>query len=117
MSNHPAHGPSSPSEIGPTPEEAAHYRRHARLYLVVGAVLLAGTALTVAASYINFGSMAANIKVALLIATVKASLVALVFMHLKEEKKPIYQVVGVTALFAAGLILLSVLAFFDHIYL
>ncbi len=42
------------------------------------------TVLTVAASYVDFGS--ANTVIAVLIATVKASLVALFFMHLRYDK-------------------------------
>jgi cytochrome c oxidase subunit 4 len=106
-----------PSEATASPHEAAHFHRHAMLYLAVGAILLAGTALTVAASFVDFGTISANVKVALVIAAVKASLVALVFMHLREEKVSIYQIVTVTGVFAAGLILLSLLAFYDHIHL
>ena len=48
-------------------------------------VLLILTAITVGASYIDFGQ--ANIAIALGIATVKATLVALFFMHLRWDKK------------------------------
>ncbi len=41
------------------------------------------TAVTVAVSYVHLGMM--NVVVALLIASAKASLVALFFMHLREE--------------------------------
>lgn len=97
--------------------DAEHFHNHAMLYLGVGAILLIGTVLTVAISYVNFGSMAANVRVALLIATVKASLVALIFMHLRQEKKSIYQFLLFTVIFATGLLGLSILAFKDHIHL
>ena len=48
-------------------------------------VLLILTAITVGASYVDFG--AANVVIALFIASIKATLVALFFMHLYFEKK------------------------------
>jgi len=54
-------------------------------YLATLAALLALTAITVGVSYINFG--AANVWIALLVATIKASIVALVFMHLFFDHK------------------------------
>ena len=42
---------------------------------------------TVAASKINLGSAGINLAVAMLIATVKASLVCTFFMHLKYDKR------------------------------
>lgn len=53
-------------------------------YVVVWAALIVLTAGTVAVSYVHLGMM--NVVVALLIASVKASLVALYFMHLRHEK-------------------------------
>lgn len=53
------------------------------LYLTILLVLLALTVITVAAAQVDFGSW--NIVVALLIASVKAILVLLFFMHLKFE--------------------------------
>jgi cytochrome c oxidase subunit 4 len=54
-------------------------------YLRTWLSLLALTGLTVAVSYVNFG--AANVWIALLVATLKASVVALVFMHLYWDHK------------------------------
>src|SRR6266853_5234795 len=48
-------------------------------------LLLILTAITVGASYIQFGSF--NVVIALTIATIKAILVALFFMHLLNDKK------------------------------
>ena len=53
------------------------------LYLTILLALLALTVITVAAAQVDFGSW--NIVVALLIASVKAILVLLFFMHLKFE--------------------------------
>lgn len=50
-------------------------------YLVIILTLLALTGITVAAAYVNLGRF--NIVVALAIATVKATLVVLIFMHAK----------------------------------
>ena len=76
--------------------------KHIRGYLIIGGTLLLGTALTVMASYLDLGH-GWNIVVALVIATVKASLVALFFMHLISEKQMIYTVLGFTAFFFIGL--------------
>jgi cytochrome c oxidase subunit 4 len=57
-----------------------------RTYALVLAILLALTATTVAAAGIHFSTPAINVVVALGIASVKASLVALFFMHLLHDK-------------------------------
>jgi cytochrome c oxidase subunit IV len=54
-----------------------------RVLLAVFAALMALTAITVAVSYFNFGAL--NLMVALGVATIKAALVALWFMHLRYE--------------------------------
>ncbi|HET6930869.1 MAG TPA: cytochrome C oxidase subunit IV family protein [Candidatus Acidoferrum sp.] len=51
------------------------------MYLAIITTLLILTGLTVAAAFVNLGRF--NIFVALLIATVKATLVVLIFMHAK----------------------------------
>ena len=66
-----------------------------------------GTIITVWASYIDFGSPRMNIIVALIIATVKAALVACFFMHLIDEKKMIYAFLGATVFFFIGLMYLT----------
>jgi cytochrome c oxidase subunit 4 len=55
------------------------------VYLKTWGALLAFTAITVGASYVDFGS--ANLWIAILIATTKALLVASIFMHLKYDQK------------------------------
>lgn len=74
-------------------------QKHVRVYVMVFIALACLTAVTVGASYINMGSHSINIAVALLIAGIKASLVAAFFMHLVSERKVIYWVLGLTALF------------------
>jgi cytochrome c oxidase subunit 4 len=73
----------------PTQESRGHISP-TKTYIYVGIALLILTAITVAASYIDFGNMAINITIALIIATVKAMLVLLYFMHLKYENKLIW---------------------------
>lgn len=64
---------------------AEHSHGGAALYARTLIALLFLTVVTIAASYVDFGS--GNVVIALLIATMKATLVALFFMHLRYEKK------------------------------
>ena len=89
---------------GHTPEEVA---KEVRKYLLVFGALMIGTVLTVWASYINFGSHNLNIVVALVIAIVKAGLVAGFFMHLVDERKLVYGVLGATVFFFVGLMYIT----------
>jgi cytochrome c oxidase subunit IV len=91
----------------------AEFRHHVRRYLFVFYALLAGTLMTVGASYIPFGVRAINIGVALAIAAGKASLVACYFMHLISERKAVYGILACTLVFFAGLMFLTVGAFAD----
>ena len=60
-------------------------------YLAIFGALVVLTIITVAIGiFLRFSSEAVNVLLALLIAAVKASLVALFFMHLKFEGKLIY---------------------------
>lgn len=93
----------------------AHAASHAKAYLAVGAALLALTGFTVFLSYIDFGSQSRNIIVGMIVATFKASLVAAIFMHLKGEKKTIWQFLIMTTIFAIGLFMLTLLANGDPI--
>src|SRR3990172_11732549 len=86
--------------------------KHIRGYLIIGGTLIIGTILTVLASQIDLGHHW-NIVLALVIATVKASLVALFFMHLISEKQMIYLVLSFTAFFVAGLMLLTLFSHHD----
>jgi cytochrome c oxidase subunit IV len=56
------------------------------VYLATWGTLMVLTAITVAASYIDFGG-STNLFIALLIATTKATTVALMFMHLRYDHK------------------------------
>lgn len=87
--------------------------KHIRGYLIIGATLLVGTVLTVLASYVDLGHEW-NIVLALIIATAKASLVALFFMHLISEKQMIYLVLAFTTFFFLGLMFLTIAAYNDY---
>jgi len=101
----------------PDHDVAHHVDKHVKGYLLVGALLLFCTGLTVAFSYVNFGTPKANIVVAMVLATFKAGCVAAIFMHLKSEKWTIYRFLLITVLFAIGLFFLTGLAMMDPIRL
>ncbi len=68
--------------------EAARVKEHVRVYVVVFVALAVLTVVTVAISYLHLPTALA-IAVALVVATVKAGLVASYFMHLISEEKVI----------------------------
>jgi cytochrome c oxidase subunit 4 len=86
-------GSYSPAIGGPS--EALAHVAPLRVLLAVFAVLLLLTFVTVAATWVDSGDWA--LVIALGIATVKASLVALYFMHLRYDQ-PFYAIVLLTAL-------------------
>lgn len=79
-------------------EHGEHTHEHSwKGYLYILLILLVLTIITVTASRIDFGSPTANVVIAMTIATIKASLVALFFMHLKDDK-PINGLIFVSTL-------------------
>lgn len=89
--------------------------KHVNKYLMVGAVLLVCTVLTVFLSYVDFGSHKANMAVGMLVATFKAGLVAAIFMHLSSERKLIYRVLIFTGFFVLALFWLTYLNWYDPV--
>jgi cytochrome c oxidase subunit 4 len=85
--------------------DPAAVKKTVRTYLTIGAALYVFTAITVAVNQVHLAVPMA-ITVALIIASVKGSMVASVFMHLSHEKKWIY-----------GSLLLTVLFFFVLIFI
>ena len=73
-------------------------RKSVRTYMVVFAALAALTLITVAASYLDLPT-GPTIALALLIAVVKGSLVAMFFMHLIDERRAIYWILILTVVF------------------
>jgi len=87
-------------------DEKVHDHVHVKSYILVFLALGVLTVFTVAASYLDVPFPVA-IFLGLLIASVKASLVALVFMHLNDERKVIYGFLGLTVLFFTIMIFLT----------
>jgi cytochrome c oxidase subunit 4 len=67
------------------------------MYFSVWAALLLGTFITYKAAYIELGRF--NAAVALIIATVKALLVALFFMHIKGAHEKLLKLVVISTVF------------------
>src|SRR5439155_7246049 len=91
-----------------TSDHAADIDRHVRVYITVFGALMALTIITVVVSRFHLPVPIA-VSVALLVATIKGSLVACYFMHLISEKKLIYAVLMLTAVFFAALLALPAL--------
>jgi cytochrome c oxidase subunit IV len=86
--------------------------KQVKIYITVFVSLMALTLITVAVSYLHLPPVLA-ISVALLVATIKGTLVACYFMHLIAEKKLIYAVLIVTVAFFVVLLALPVLTVSD----
>jgi cytochrome c oxidase subunit 4 len=93
---------SSPSDV----------KKSVRSYMIVFGSLMALTILTVTASSLQVG-IALGIVIALVIATIKGSMVAAVFMHLSHEKRWIYGSLLLTLVFFAVLMLVPILTVND----
>ncbi len=87
-------------------DDKTHDHVHVKSYVFVFLALGVLTVVTVAASYLDIPFPVA-IFLGLLIASVKASLVALIFMHLNDERKVIYGFLGLTVLFFTVMIFLT----------
>jgi caa(3)-type oxidase subunit IV len=87
--------------------------KHVRLYKIIGAVLIAGTIITVLAANVKLGIML-GITVAIIIAAVKGTLVAGYFMHLFDERRLIYGVLALTGVFIVALIGLLLFSYGDQ---
>jgi cytochrome c oxidase subunit IV len=88
-----------------------HVQSHVKTYIKVFAALAVGTIVTVLASNVRLG-ITLGIIVALIIATVKGSLVAGFFMHLSAERKLIYWVLVLTAVFVV--VMVGLIMFTHH---
>jgi cytochrome c oxidase subunit IV len=93
-------------------DHAADIDRHVRIYITVFVALMVLTIVTVAISYLHL-SVPIAVTVALLVATIKGSLVACYFMHLISEKKLIYAVLALTLAFFIVLLALPALTHAD----
>ena len=95
-------------------DHAETIQKHVRLYIGVFAALMVLTVVTVAASRLNAG-VVTTIVVAMIIATVKGSLVASFFMHLAWEKRSIYALLLVAAAFLVAMIGLFLWHYYEPI--
>lgn len=108
-----SHGHTPASHEGA--HDHGHHEMHLKLYWGIGGALLLLTGLTVALSYVDFGSPHRNIVIALIVATFKVSLVGAIFMHLKGERPTIWRFLYFTAFFVAGLFFLTYFHWADPI--
>jgi cytochrome c oxidase subunit 4 len=88
-------------------DHAADIDRHVRIYIGVFVALMVLTTVTVAIARVHLPIHWA-VTAALVVATIKGSLVACYFMHLISEKKLIYIVLVLTGLFFVALLALPV---------
>lgn len=87
----------------------------AKLYWFIWLVLIVGTVITALVATVDLGtyhSIDANTVVALLIATCKASVVVLIFMHVKYTSEKMTKAILLAAVF--WLLLLLVLSLTDY---
>ena len=92
--------------------DPADIQKSVRGYMTVFAMLMVFTVITVAASRVHLAVPLA-IALALVIATMKGSMVAVVFMHLSHEKRWVYGMLLLTAAFFVVLLLVPLLTSLD----
>src|SRR5262245_53295643 len=92
--------------------DTAAVKKSVRTYLLIGAALYLFTVITVAVNQVHLAVPLA-VTLALIIATVKGSMVASVFMHLSHEKKWIYGSLLLTVAFFFVLIFVPLLTLHD----
>ncbi len=92
--------------------DPADIQKSVRGYMTVFAMLMVFTVITVAASRVHL-TVPLAIALALVIATMKGSMVAVVFMHLSHEKRWVYGTLLLTAAFFVVLLLVPVLTSLD----
>ncbi len=82
-------------------------------YFIIGGLLIILSGATVGLSYVELPTHSLNILVGMILATIKASMVALIFMHLSHERSLIYKMLAFTAALAIVLFTLFILAHED----
>jgi cytochrome c oxidase subunit IV len=95
-----------------TSDHAVDIDKHVRVYITVFVALMVLTIITVVVSRFHLPVPIA-VTVALIVATIKGSLVACYFMHLISEKKLIYAVLALTVVFFVALMALPVVTVHD----
>lgn len=122
MSDSHDHSPA-PADSHAVPHDA-HHDMHIKLYVGIGAALVFLTGVTVALSYWDLDKIIGgliggehwNMKVGMVLASFKVSLVMAIFMHLKGEKATVWRFLYFTAFFVLGLFLLTAFAIHDPIF-
>jgi cytochrome c oxidase subunit 4 len=104
------------SEHATASDHAVDIDKHVRIYISVFVALMALTIITVAVSRFHL-PLPVAVSVALLVATIKGSLVACYFMHLISEKRLIYAVLVLTAVFFVALLALPALTHSDGFWI
>ena len=94
--------------------DPAAIKNSIRTYLMIGGALFVGTVVTVLANQVHLAVPLA-ITVALIIATIKGSMVAAVFMHLNHEKRWVYGALLLTVVFFVVLLFVPLLFILDNI--
>ena len=94
--------------------DPAAINKSIRTYLMIGGALFVGTVVTVLANQVHLAVPLA-ITVALIIATIKGSMVAAVFMHLSHEKRWIYGALLLTVAFFIVLMIVPLMFILDGI--
>jgi caa(3)-type oxidase subunit IV len=89
-------------------------RKTVRTYWMIGAALFVFTVITVAVNQIHLAVPLA-ITVALIVATIKGSMVAAVFMHLNHERQWIYAALILTVIGFLILMTVPIFTNMDHI--
>ena len=97
-------------------DHAVDIDKHVRIYVTVFVALLVLTIVTVAISRFHLPVHQA-VTIALIVATIKGSLVACYFMHLISEKKLIYAVLGLTVVFFIALLAPPVVTVHDGFWI
>lgn len=94
--------------------DPAEVKKAVRTYMKIGAALMVFTVITVAANQFHF-TVPVAITVALIIAAMKGSMVAGVFMHLSHEKQWIYGALLLTVAFFIVLMFVPIATISDGI--
>ena len=99
-----------------TSDHAVDIDKHVRVYITVFVALLVLTMVTVAISRFHLPVHQA-VTIALIVASIKGSLVACYFMHLISEKKLILAVLALTVVFFIALVVLPVVTVHDGFWI
>ena len=89
-------------------------KKSVKTYFTIFGALMVLTVITVGVSYVHL-PLAMAVLVALVVASIKGSLVALYFMHLLHERKVIYWALALTVIFFIFVMFVPLLTNSDRI--